>query len=334
MPEGNQQLQLPKDTAAPSPSEPLIFTMPERYRGGRTPMVEPKPPSPSTPSKPSTPSPPPKPPPLLAGKPLPLKKKSNAKMLLVAGVLVLIALGLAGFFLLQTLQQPAAPSESEVVLPPPPLGETAEETPSETEERPETTPPASSEARPGTDSDSDGLTDVEEQTIYATDPFLPDTDADGFLDGNEVFHRYNPNGTAPGTLESAGLVKPYNASVATSTEPLPYGILYPAVWSLTGEDPINAVFLAPTSEQVLLTVSAKAAGEALASWLTSQGMDPTTFRASVTKNGLSLLTSEDQLTAYVDGGDQVVTLRYDLGIKGSVDYLQTFQMMLNSLTFP
>jgi cytoskeletal protein RodZ len=308
--------------------------MPERYRGGHTPMVESKPPSPSTPSKPSTPPPPPKPPPLPTGKPPPPKKKSNTKVLLVAGVLVLIALGLSGFFLLQTLQAPEPEPEIPAVLPPPPTGEgeVTEETGGE-EETVETTEPFPVTARPGTDSDSDGLTDVEEQSIYGTDPFLPDTDADGFLDGNEVFHRYNPNGTAPGTLEAAGLVKPYNASVAVGADPLPYGILYPAVWSLTGDDPVNIIFESSTSEQIRVTVSAKAAGEALASWLTSQGTDPTSFRGSTTKNGLSLLLSEDQLTAYVDGGEKVLTLRYDLGIKGSIDYLQTFQMMLNSLSF-
>ena len=47
---------------------------------------------------------------------------------------------------------------------------------------------------PGTDTDSDGLTDLEESLIYQTNPRLPDTDRDGFLDGNEVFHLYNPNG--------------------------------------------------------------------------------------------------------------------------------------------
>ena len=323
MPEGDQQLQFPKGAAASGAPEPLIFVMPERYRGGHTPMVEPKPSSPPKPSKPSTPPPPPKPPPLPTGKPLPAKKKSNAKVLVIAGALVLVALGLAGFFLLQTLEAPEAEPEPQAVLPPPPLGSTAGETEGagETGKPPETTDPFASPARPGVDSDSDGLTDVEEQILYATDPFLPDTDTDGFLDGNEVFHGYNPKGTAPSTLETAGLVKPYNASVAMGEDAPPYAILYPAAWEVGG-DTVNVGFISTTGERITLAVTPK-----------EPAPERTGFRQSMTKNGLPLFQSEDQLIAYVEGEKWIVKFTYDRGVKGSVDYLQTFQMMLNSLSF-
>lgn len=42
------------------------------------------------------------------------------------------------------------------------------------------------------DSDNDGLNDWEEKNIYATNPLVPDTDKDGFLDGKEVFGGYDP----------------------------------------------------------------------------------------------------------------------------------------------
>ncbi len=48
------------------------------------------------------------------------------------------------------------------------------------------------------DSDNDGLTDDEER-IYGTDINNPDTDGDGYLDGQEVKNGYNPLG--PGKLE-------------------------------------------------------------------------------------------------------------------------------------
>lgn len=41
-------------------------------------------------------------------------------------------------------------------------------------------------SNPSTDSDSDGLTDFEEDSIHGTDPFIADTDLDGFNDGVEV----------------------------------------------------------------------------------------------------------------------------------------------------
>ena len=47
---------------------------------------------------------------------------------------------------------------------------------------------------PNADSDSDGLTDIEELKIYGTDPKNPDTDGDGYSDGDEVKNGYNPLG--------------------------------------------------------------------------------------------------------------------------------------------
>jgi len=43
------------------------------------------------------------------------------------------------------------------------------------------------------DSDLDGLTDRKER-LYGLDPFNPDTDGDGFSDGDEFSKGYNPNG--------------------------------------------------------------------------------------------------------------------------------------------
>lgn len=50
----------------------------------------------------------------------------------------------------------------------------------------------------GTDTDSDGLTD-DQENYFGTDINKPDTDGDGFKDGDEVENGYNPNGT--GSLE-------------------------------------------------------------------------------------------------------------------------------------
>lgn len=47
------------------------------------------------------------------------------------------------------------------------------------------------------DSDSDGLSDNEERDIFRTDPIHPDTDNDGYLDGNEVKYKFDPNVRAP-----------------------------------------------------------------------------------------------------------------------------------------
>jgi hypothetical protein len=42
------------------------------------------------------------------------------------------------------------------------------------------------------DTDKDGVSDVDEKTLYNTDPTLPDTDNDGVLDGIEIMKGFNP----------------------------------------------------------------------------------------------------------------------------------------------
>ena len=48
------------------------------------------------------------------------------------------------------------------------------------------------------DSDNDGLKDWQEMQIYKTDPCKPDSDGDGYLDGEEVASGYDPTKKAPG----------------------------------------------------------------------------------------------------------------------------------------
>lgn len=43
-----------------------------------------------------------------------------------------------------------------------------------------------------TDTDGDGLSDLDETLVYATDPTLKDTDRDGFSDSFEIAHGYSP----------------------------------------------------------------------------------------------------------------------------------------------
>jgi len=177
---------------------------------------------------------------------------------------------------------------------------------------------------PGIDTDSDGLTDTEEELVYNTDPRLPDTDADGFLDGNEVFHRYNPGGTAPGTLLESGLV----VEVFEVIDGLAFAYSHPTAWQR--QEMENGWELdSGTGEGFRMTSAAKSREETLEKWLAYFKPDarPT---SGLTKNGLPM-AQVDQLTSYIDLGNLVIIFVYDTGIKARVDYLQTFQMMINSV---
>jgi len=47
------------------------------------------------------------------------------------------------------------------------------------------------------DSDHDGVPDVDEINIYHTDPYNPDTDADGYKDWYEINHGFSPLNSSP-----------------------------------------------------------------------------------------------------------------------------------------
>lgn len=73
------------------------------------------------------------------------------------------------------------------------------------------------------DSDNDGLTNLEE-LLMGTDPNNPDTDGDGFLDGDEVRALYNPLG--PGRLHESPFISRYTIDSSG------HEFLYPKFWRL------------------------------------------------------------------------------------------------------
>lgn len=331
-----QKLDVP--AAAASTNEPLIFAMPEKYRGGALSTKVPAPAALPPPKvKSVVPPPPPPPPPKPAPRPgLPGAKKkgmpTSTKMLIVVGFLFVCVLGAIGLWVWLSLQPPKVaniqspgnasnhPTNTTPPVTTPPVNTPPVNTP------PVTTPPFSGQLTPGRDSDSDGLTDVEE-ALYGTNPRLPDTDADSFLDGNEVFHGYDPLGVAPSTLLTSGLAKPYTDGI--------YSMLYPSAWSLNtvAGQPTAAVFTVPSGETVTVATEAKDPSMSLSDWFATAnpGVSAANLTDSKSLSGYEMLVSRDQLTAYLDLGDSVVTVTYAAGVKPTIDYLTTFQMMVNSV---
>ncbi len=326
-------------------NEPLIQAMPEKYRRtalNETPVkrtepkepAKPKPvpppaakaPEPSKPSQPSKPS-------------KPSKKKGFPVKLVVIGIIVIALFVAAALIVLNTLQQPESVPEIEIPDDEPPVTDdiTAddedsdiedEDEPEEIEDEDEQVSPFAEDLIPGTDSDSDGLTDVEE-TLYGTKANLPDSDEDGFLDGNEVFHRYNPNGTAPASLVESGLVRLFDEASFS------YTLTYPSLWNVRaiGGPTEQVVFTAESGEIIQVLMNAKSTETSITDWFLAQDLQASVDDLLMveTKEGLSGIMSPDRLTAYLDDGDRVFIISYNVGNKTTVDYLQTFQMMLNSM---
>jgi len=206
----------------------------------------------------------------------------------------------------------SAPSnESVVVTPPPPLLVPA-------------LPPS------GLDSDSDGLTDVEE-TLYGTDLHNPDTDGDGFLDGNEAFHLYNPAAKAPTRLLDSGLVREFSA-------PAGWSVYVPATWTtvLNTPDGSRATIDSARGETFVASIEDNTNQASLVDWYLAKypGTDTATMRSIVTKGGLEGVLSADRLEASFLWGDKVFVLRYDTDGQSFVFFRTTYEMMLNSLKLP
>ncbi len=179
---------------------------------------------------------------------------------------------------------------------------------------------------PAKDTDSDGLTDIEE-LLYGTNFREPDSDKDTYLDGNEVFHGYDPLGLAPLTLLDTGAVKVFSDAAFAFT------IFYPTTWTpVPSADSTSIAFRSSRQASISVGTTAKVATQSLADWYNAQqpGNDAKQLKESLTKDGFYGLTTADDRTTYLDNATSVITLTYDLGTRSQIEYLQTFEMMVNS----
>ena len=180
------------------------------------------------------------------------------------------------------------------------------------------------------DSDSDGLTDVEED-IYGTEKRKPDTDGDGYLDGAEVLNLFNPKVGGGALLETSGLVNKY-------TNPLfNYEILQPSIWLAkpTDESLREVIFQSSTGEYVEVLVADNPDKLDLVQWYLkeSPAADLNQLQKETTKGGYQALSSADRLNYYLldtQNPDKVYVITYNIGDKKEVNFLTTFLMMKNS----
>ena len=142
------------------------------------------------------------------------------------------------------------------------------------------------------------------------------------MDGNEVFHGYNPNGTAPATLLGAGLTQLLSTDL--------FKIDYPTAWSVLPSENSGYEFLSSTGEKIIVTSTMKSLETTLVNWYAQEKKDGSPSE-SKTKNRFPSLTEKNQLTVYLDLGTTILVFKYDPSTKATIDYLQTFQMMLNSV---
>ncbi len=193
----------------------------------------------------------------------------------------------------------------------------------------------------GLDSDSDGLTDVEER-MWGTNPFKPDTGGQGFLDGNALFNLYSPTSKSPTTLLGAGSVTVVSSTVGWS-------LWLPNSWTLTRDvaDGSHVTITAPSrAETFVLSVEDNSTHLSLTDWVYAHtpSLSGQPLVSIHTKGAATIETPAAQRTSLLDGvytpdrltafflwGNKVLVFRYQLNSQSFVYFRTTFGMMLNSL---
>lgn len=179
----------------------------------------------------------------------------------------------------------------------------------------------------GLDSDSDGLSDVEE-VGFGTDARVPDSDRDGFLDGNEVFHLYNPAAKAPVRLLDSGLVTAF-------VSPAGWSLFIPKDWTATldAADGSRATIRTGQGETFRISIEDNPNSATLSDWYVARhaGASASLLREFQTKGGLTGLLGPERTDAQFAWDGKVFILQYDLGTKTFINFRTTYEMMLNSL---
>lgn len=308
-----------------------IYVMPEKFFGLEPGVKPPEKPKviikeviKKVPAKPTSPKTLPK----------PSKKKRLYVVIGIVGLVLL--LGGASFFVLRPYLFKKPPVQPPKVVTPPSVTPVTPVTPKPGKgESPATTTPEIPEVpeelplgwKSALDTDGDGLTDDEEIT-YGTDANKPDTDEDGFLDGHEVFHLYNPYGKTPLKLLDTGAVRIYK------NERMNYEIFYPTPWTVqvVDEEKGQVMFKAATGEFVQILIEENPKNLPIVSWYLelSPGVPVGQLEAFVTKSNLDGIKSPDRLNAYFLSNGLVYVISYNIGARVNASFYRTFEMMLNS----
>src|SRR3989339_948914 len=111
------------------------------------------------------------------------------------------------------------------------------------------------------DLDNDGISDVAE-AMFNTDPSVPDTDGDSYIDGSEVYHIYDPAKKTPAKLIDSGTIKEFDNPV------FGYKVYYPASWEVGNVDQKyhQGLFSALNGENIEIRVFDLEMGKTFVDW--------------------------------------------------------------------
>ena len=183
------------------------------------------------------------------------------------------------------------------------------------------------------DIDADLLTD-EEEDIYGTDVALPDSDFDGWPDGWEIVHLYDPS------LSDGALLLDNPRITGFKNSDYGYSILHPQSWvaqALDRADPKDIIITASTGEFIQIMGIELSLDDrelinerGLERYVRSQypGGSAYTLHSFTNRFEIEGLQSADGLTVFIRGEGVVYLIRYMPGLRTQVNFKRTMSMMV------
>lgn len=184
------------------------------------------------------------------------------------------------------------------------------------------------------DSDSDGLTDIEEALI-GTDMMRPDSDIDGYKDSDEVINRYNP--LADGLKGKGGLLDA--DFIATSTSNFTtnnFSLVYPKKWKVSYiPENQQALITAETGEIIRITARNNDQGMSAVNWyLSSRPQTSVSELKLLNDKAYSGFFTPDGLSAYITDNafKKLYVFEYLTNPQTELRYPALFTMIVKNLT--
>ena len=181
------------------------------------------------------------------------------------------------------------------------------------------------------DSDSDGLTDAEEE-LFGTDVEVADSDNDTYSDSHELFYLYNPAGFKPMKLIDTQKVLDYTHPIFA------YQIYYPTTWLVAPVDKTNnqILFSAPNGEFIEVRVEELSQGQKFSDWFALNA--PMERYADLEKftsrfNEVGARRNDGLVYYFQDKQGRVVVMIYHALENEPISYKKIMEMMARSFRF-
>ena len=180
-----------------------------------------------------------------------------------------------------------------------------------------------------TDTDSDGLTDAEEQ-LLGTSNTSADSDEDTYMDLDEITNGYSPLSGEGATLDSAGLFGVY------TNETYGYKAAYPVSWLADSLDQTNkqVLFISDTEEFFEILIEENPLNTPIVDWYRGQSPSLANIELNVAiLDGRPGVWSPDGLTLYTSKDGLIYILTYNRGTREEVSWPNLFEHFYNSFIF-